>query len=642
MAGVAMWDSALARSNEELVNTNAVLVQQVAELNSRVAEQLQVERKNTDLEQRVKELELEMADARRENRNLSSDKFALEQEVKLGGAQRAVQRMRMAVKVGTVVPAFILIFGSFGCFISSVFGAIHPRVGYYLLFGSVPGLSLLTLSARPTEARSIRLICAFVLNDIGNPLFPSPKHIFLGAAIIYALPSTCPIEDDLERCTALSVMSVLVLLCATPLAVTMLPRTLRLQPGTGLWRHMLMPSKEHVEWARQEWGPLVTKILTRMAPFVVWAAAHEAQGNFVMPPRSALLMLWRVTRLIFVLLGALITVSPFVASALVAVANGGSPLTMPKIDTIVDFLICGVSTLLLAALLTEANRGRYHALLAKLAFSGQAGKAAGIAALVGKSDPARTLQLARRNFRGVHFSDLVQESFDSSADSGLHEKSTRYRLGEIDAFLSHSWHDDPVAKWQALLRWAHEFEAKYRRTPSLWLDKASIDQQDIAAQLACLPVWLAGCKSLLICAGPTFVQRLWCVIEVFTFLRLGSGYDHLILLPIECDQDGGREAAELQVFEGFRTFDVRRAMCFHEAERQHLLSVVESGFGDLEVFNSMVRHLFTNRLVGDEVTSTTRSARRASRSDASPVGLRAVKPAEVPKLSVSATGSLAA
>ena len=94
------------------------------------------------------------------------------------------------------------------------------------------------------------------------------------------------------------------------------------------------------------------------------------------------------------------------------------------------------------------------------------------------------------------------------------------------------------------------------------------------------------------------------------------------------------------MFEGFPAFDVRHAM-LHEAERQHLL-VVESGFGDLEVFNSMVRHLFTNRLVGDEVTSTTRSARRASRSDASPVGLRAMKPAEVPKLSVSATGSLAA
>ena len=159
----------------------------------------------------------------------------------------------------------------------------------------------------------------------------------------------------------------------------------------------------------------------------------RSAGHFVMPPRSALLMLWRVTRLIFVLLGALITVSPFVASALVAVANGGSPLTMPKIDTIVDFLICGVSTLLLAALLTEANRGRYHALLAKLAFSGQAGKAAGIAALVGKSDPARTLQLARRNFRGVHFSDLVQESFDSSADS--HTRSHTLPPRQIDAFL---------------------------------------------------------------------------------------------------------------------------------------------------------------------------------------------------------------
>ena len=639
-----MWDSTIARSNEELVKTNAVLVKQVAELNSRVAEQLQVERKNTDLALRVKELEGAMADVKRENRNLSSDKFALEQEVKLGGAQRAVQRMRMVVKVGTVVPASLLILFSFGSFLSSVFGAIDHRTGFYLLFGSAPGLYLLTLSARPTEARSIRIICAFVLNDIGNPLFPSPKHIFLVTAIVFARPSTCPIKDDVETCTAFSLVCIMALLCSIPPAIAILPRTLRRKPGSGPWRHMLMPGTEDVEWARQEWGPLATSILGKVAPFVVWAAAQDARGNFVTPPRSALLMLWRFTRLVFALLGTLIMVAPFAASALIAVANGSSSLIMPTMQTVVDFLMAGAFILLPTALLTEGNRGRYHALLAKLASFGQAGKAAGIAALVGKSDPARTLQLARRNFRGVHFSDLVQESFVSSADSGLNEKATRYRLGEIDAFLSHSWHDDPVAKWQTLLRWAREFEAKHRRTPSLWLDKASIDQQDIAAQLACLPVWLAGCNSMLICAGPTFVQRLWCVIEVFTFLRLGSGYDHLTLLPIEGGEDGGREAAELQVYEGFRTFDVRRAMCFREEERQHLLSVVEAGFGDLDVFNSLVRHLFTNRLVGDEMTSTTRraSTRRASRSDASPVGARTAKPAGVPVLGVGTTDSLAA
>ena len=54
-----MWDSTIARSNEELVKTNALLAQQVAELNSRVAEQVQVERKNVDLELRLKELEAE-------------------------------------------------------------------------------------------------------------------------------------------------------------------------------------------------------------------------------------------------------------------------------------------------------------------------------------------------------------------------------------------------------------------------------------------------------------------------------------------------------------------------------------------------------------------------------------------------------
>ena len=43
----------------------------------------------------------------------------------------------------------------------------------------------------------------------------------------------------------------------------------------------------------------------------------------------------------------------------------------------------------------------------------------------------------------------------------------------------------------------------------LWLDKACIDQQNISASLACLPVFLSGCKQLLIVPGPTYVHRLW-------------------------------------------------------------------------------------------------------------------------------------
>ena len=40
-------------------------------------------------------------------------------------------------------------------------------------------------------------------------------------------------------------------------------------------------------------------------------------------------------------------------------------------------------------------------------------------------------------------------------------------------------------------------------------DKACIDQDNIDRSLACLPIFLAGCKTLLITAGPTYCTRLW-------------------------------------------------------------------------------------------------------------------------------------
>ena len=50
-------------------------------------------------------------------------------------------------------------------------------------------------------------------------------------------------------------------------------------------------------------------------------------------------------------------------------------------------------------------------------------------------------------------------------------------------------------------------------------DKACIDQGNIQQSLACLPIFLAGCQTLLVVAGPTYCSRLWCVMELFTFAR---------------------------------------------------------------------------------------------------------------------------
>ena len=39
---------------------------------------------------------------------------------------------------------------------------------------------------------------------------------------------------------------------------------------------------------------------------------------------------------------------------------------------------------------------------------------------------------------------------------------------------------------------------------------------------------------------------------------------------------------------GLSGFDVRKAKCFMQEDRERILSVIEAGFGDLELFNHLV------------------------------------------------------
>ncbi|EOD23341.1 hypothetical protein EMIHUDRAFT_368204, partial [Emiliania huxleyi CCMP1516] len=55
------------------------------------------------------------------------------------------------------------------------------------------------------------------------------------------------------------------------------------------------------------------------------------------------------------------------------------------------------------------------------------------------------------------------------------------------------------------------FEHEVCRPPTLWLDKACINQSNVDASLAGLPVYLAGCRKLVVLAGPSYSSRLWCV-----------------------------------------------------------------------------------------------------------------------------------
>jgi len=134
--------------------------------------------------------------------------------------------------------------------------------------------------------------------------------------------------------------------------------------------------------------------------------------------------------------------------------------------------------------------------------------------------------------------------------------------------------------------------------------QACICQDDIDASLAVLPIFLSGCKTLLILPGASYSTRLWCVVEIFVFLQMGGDRTRMIIRPLELgDEDLHRSLLQ---------FDARKAQCFLAKDRQKLLAVVEASFGTFGPFNRIVRGFFAEEW--DEIESGRAATRRGFRS----------------------------
>jgi hypothetical protein len=164
--------------------------------------------------------------------------------------------------------------------------------------------------------------------------------------------------------------------------------------------------------------------------------------------------------------------------------------------------------------LSKHLRPRIHARL--LSIGEQSSVAAGIAALLGTGASSAGIQKeARRLFRHVALDRATEDAMAGNAPNpSLRVHTEAAQMGHVDFFMSHSWHDPPELKWTALQQFREQFKQSHGRKPKLWIDKYCIDQDNIQSSLRCLPIFLAGCDSLLIVAGETYSSRLWCIIEV--------------------------------------------------------------------------------------------------------------------------------
>ena len=84
------------------------------------------------------------------------------------------------------------------------------------------------------------------------------------------------------------------------------------------------------------------------------------------------------------------------------------------------------------------------------------------------------------------------------------------RFGKIDYFISHSWVDNAEKKCHGLEAFIDRCNSS-GKSPSFWLDKVCIDQNDTTKGIEALPINIGACKKVLILMGKTYMKRLWCI-----------------------------------------------------------------------------------------------------------------------------------
>jgi hypothetical protein len=200
------------------------------------------------------------------------------------------------------------------------------------------------------------------------------------------------------------------------------------------------------------------------------APTLRCRGDRAMQPRPALRRLWKANRLFYLgycVYNAGLSIADFV--------QGGSTYDQRARAAL------SVTCLLAATLATPRNRGRIHRRLGRLGEHGtEAEEAAAIAALVGGSDSDAALERAATLLRclpasRLHAADLA-DNMAAPPGPTLHARTEPAAMGEVTAFLSHSWSDEkeaPGTKHALVSRWARRRQETTGKEPTLWLVRRS-------------------------------------------------------------------------------------------------------------------------------------------------------------------------
>ena len=102
---------------------------------------------------------------------------------------------------------------------------------------------------------------------------------------------------------------------------------------------------------------------------------------------------------------------------------------------------------------------------------------------------------------------------------------------------------------------------------------------------------MAGCKGLVIAAGPTYITRLWTLLELYVWVAMGKDQTRIRMLILgDANEDGAQRST---VVESFKRVSMKAARCYSEPDKEKVLAIIESSFTSLRAFDRHISRLLT-------------------------------------------------
>ena len=120
----------------------------------------------------------------------------------------------------------------------------------------------------------------------------------------------------------------------------------------------------------------------------------------------------------------------------------------------------------------------------------------------------------------------------------------------------------------------------------MWFDKVCINQSNIAADLECLPIFLAGCNGMLVISGETYTTRLWCILEMFVYISMRD-VDEQQAPDVKVLDETVTEQAVVR--RKWLTFDAHHCNCFNATDKERILAVIGASDGAVLGFNKKMK-----------------------------------------------------